>query len=685
MITSHLPFNAEFPAVIQQILHDEPCAPSQRARGCPQSLDAIVARALAKHPSDRYAYADEMGSDLIAIIEEVRSAHISALRSQAEDLCGSRSFIAARDILKQLLRLDTKNTEARRFLVSVEQEITQEEKERKAQELARLAREAVVNREWTRALELCDRAVEISPGSNTLIELRKSVVTGKKVHEDVSQLLVRTASARKGGDLMDAKAHAETALQLDPHNSQIIALCNLLQQEIEEKQRKEELQRLLHSARQLLEGYHLEEAASLLDQAETLCPGDPEIIPLRDKTTSLLADEKRRELTRRLEEKLALTTSVEKLRLISSEVADALVEFPVDPALLRLKLQLEPRIRQLEDEAFIREISQSARELPPQEALARVRDALVRVPGSERLFALEAALSERLALQARNQALAKHLGLARQAIDDRLYLEAVRILKRCQSEGYSSPEIHSLLELAHSAASQRISQDLIERTYAQAKQLIEEQNYDSAVQLLQGALRQVDEPVLRRQLDEAVRKQAAVGQRAEEALRQVRVLEELELAAEALHLLEDLPPGVQRLAAVKGETDRIRVLMQNDADFWNRIGRAYGGLAEIAAVPELRAALLPELASRGSASVATAQQRLQQRAENIANEKIFSAIQSAQEALGLEDNERADSVMHEVHAWAEFASPSSQQECRSLEAAIASAKKVLRFRRALRR
>jgi eukaryotic-like serine/threonine-protein kinase len=685
MITNQLPFDAGFPAIIQQILRDEPCAPSQKARDCPQGLDAIVTRALAKHPSDRYPCADEMGSDLLAVIETVRSAHIAELTLHAEDLFSNRSYIAARDTLKQLLRLDTKNTEARRFLASVEREITQQEKERKVQELGRLAREAVDSRDWTRALELCDRAVEILPGSNTLVELRKSVLTGKKVHEDVSQLLMKTASARKGGDLKDAKAHAEIALQLDPHNSQIIALYHVLQQEIEEKQRKEDLRRLLDSARQFLENHGLEEAASLLDQAEALCPGDPEIIPLRDKVAFLIADEKRRDLTRRLEEKLAFTTSVEKLRIISNEMAEALKEFPVDPALLRLKLQLDPRIRQLEDEAFIREISRSARDLPPEEALALVRDALVRVPGSEYLFSLEAALSERLAQQTRNKALAQHLGLARQAIDDRLYLEAVKILKHCQREGYASPEIQSLLEHAQSAASQHISQDLIERTYAQAKQLIEQQNYEVAVQLLHGALRQVNEPVLRRQLDEATRKQLAVSQQAKEVLSRVRVLADLELAPEALDLLEEQSPGVQRLAPIRAETDRIRVLVQSDTDFWNRMGRVYRSLGEVGAIPDLKAALLPEFAFRGSASVAAAQRRLQQRAEHVANGKISSAIKSALEALGLDDNERADSLMREVHAWAEFASPSNQEDCRSVEAEIASGKKILRFRRALRR
>jgi serine/threonine-protein kinase len=685
LITGHLPFDAEFPAIIQQILHHAPSPPSQIAADCPEAIDAIVTRALAKQAPDRYPYADEMGSDLMAVIEEVRTAHVAALKHQAEELCSSNSYIDARDVLKQLLRLDTKNTEARKLLASVEQAITMREKERKAQELGRLARDAVQNRDWARALELSDRALEILPSSNTLIELRKSIVMGKKIHDDVAQLLLKTASARKNGDLHHAKAHAEWALKLDPHNSQIIELCNILQHEIEEKQRRDELRRLLDSARQLVEDRNLEEAISLLDNAETLCPGDPEIIPLRDSATSLLADEKRRNLIHRLEEELARTTSLERLHEIAKEVADALQQFPVDPALLRLKIQLEPRIRKLDDDAFVRGILQSARELPPEEGLARVRAALARVPNSEPLFSMEAALAERLTQQAKQKALAQHLGLARQAIDDRLYLEAVKVLKRCQSEGYSSPEIQSLLDHAQSAASQHISQDLIERTYAQAKQLIEAQNYEAAVQLLEGALRQVDEPVLRRQLDEATRKQLAVGQRAEEVMSRLRALAESGLTSEALHLLEEQPSGVQQLPAIKAENDRMRSVAAADAEFWNRMGRAYCRLADAAGIPDLKAALLPELATRGSASVNAAQERLRQRAELLANAKISYAIQSAQEALGTDDNERADGLVRDVRCWTEFASPSSQEEFRSLEAKVAASKKILSFRRSVRR
>ena len=64
LLTGKLPFDADYPAVIDQILRSEPTAPSVLVAECPADLDSIVARALAKSPADRYANADDMAMDL---------------------------------------------------------------------------------------------------------------------------------------------------------------------------------------------------------------------------------------------------------------------------------------------------------------------------------------------------------------------------------------------------------------------------------------------------------------------------------------------------------------------------------------------------------------------------------------------------------------------------------------------
>ena len=509
----------------------------------------------------------------------------------------------------------------------VDQRLTQQEKERKAQDLGRLAQQAVGEREWDRALAFCDEALALSPASNTLVALRKSVVEGKQTQEKVSQLLAESANARKVGELTRAQARAATAQRLDPHNSQVLALCRLLEQEIEEKRLKEELRKVMTAAREHLAAREYEEAFVLLDKAWTIAPDTAEVIHAKDELTAALMGEKRKSIVRRLEEKAALSTTVDKLRSVSTELAEALKEFPNDPSLLRLRLNLEPRIKQLEDEHFVKEVCKTSAELPPEQAVGRIRAALQRVPGNEQLFGLESALSERLARQAREQLLSQRLGQARQAIDDRLFLEAVKILERCKAEGYSSYEVDGLLELAKSTASQRISQELLERTYSQAKRFIDEEDYDSAVQLLRRALRQVDEPVLHRQLEEATQKQSAVEQSAASALERAESLTRMELFTEAVVLLEEQSPGVKRLPRVDQALGRARRFQEAEADFAGLTGRCYAQMGTSQGAhrgPEARALALP--ASPDSpGSLETTKKQLRRRCEQVYGEKASSA------------------------------------------------------------
>jgi eukaryotic-like serine/threonine-protein kinase len=681
LLTGKLPFDADYPAVIDQILRSEPAAPSVLVAECPTDIDSIVARALAKSPADRYANADDMAMDLHEVGAGMTRAHIAELLAEAEALFAGQDFLGAQSALRRLMRLDAQNVAGKRLLSQVEQRLTLQEKERKAQELARMAQLASNEREWDRALALCDEGLGLSPASATLLALRKSVVEGKQTQEKVSQLLAETANARKVGELTRAQAHVALAQKLDPQNSQILALCRLLQQEIEEKRLKEELRTVMASAKQHLAAREFEEAFVLLDRAAVIAPENIEVLRARDELGAGLIEEKRKSVVRRLEEKATLTTTVEKLRLLSTELAEALREFPNDPSLLRLRLNLEPRIKQMEDEFFVRDACKSAAELPPEEAVERIRAALLRVPGNEQLYGLEAALSERIERQAREKLLSQRLGQARQAIDDRLYLEAVKILERCKAEGFSSYEVDGLLELAKSAASQRISQELLERTYSQAKRFIDEEDYESAVQLLRRALRQIDEPVLQRQLEEATQKQAATEQRADGALERAESLASMELFAEAVQALEEQSAGVKRLPRVDQALVRARKLEEAEANFALLTGRCYALMGSDQGIADLKRALNTMATADTPNSHEAAKKQLRKRCEQIYGEKASSGIAAARELLMQDDSVAAEALLRETAPWREFAPAQAQEDLRALEAEAAAAKKVLRFRR----
>jgi len=70
----------------------------------------------------------------------------------------------------------------------------------------------------------------------------------------LADCLAETQAARKAGDLTAAPPSADSAQKLDPHNSQVLALCRILEQEVRHKRSQEELRALLTSFRTRLAG-----------------------------------------------------------------------------------------------------------------------------------------------------------------------------------------------------------------------------------------------------------------------------------------------------------------------------------------------------------------------------------------------------------------------------------------------
>lgn len=74
MLTGQRPFAGGLPMVFQNILHSEPVPPSQLAPEVPALFDAVLAKALAKRPEDRFADAAGMAAAIRAAAEPVAPA-----------------------------------------------------------------------------------------------------------------------------------------------------------------------------------------------------------------------------------------------------------------------------------------------------------------------------------------------------------------------------------------------------------------------------------------------------------------------------------------------------------------------------------------------------------------------------------------------------------------------------------
>jgi serine/threonine-protein kinase len=479
LLTGALPFDAEYPEVLHQILQKEPPPLSTYLSSYPEQLDQVVARALAKDPMERYARGDDMAADLYAVGSQLKAQRVTQMLAESRAAVDGGDYAQAKQLLTQILRLDSQNAKAKKLMAGVDQYFSRQQLLQRVEQLKKTAEEALATRNWDQARSASTEALQLDADNAEMATLLERANAGKQTREQIQKFLRQAEAARNSSDFESAQELAGKAHELDPTDSRIMAICKVLEQEAEEERRKAKMSKLLKTAQESLAGYRFADASGALAEAENLSSSDADLIRLKDELADAIQHEERKRLVSALEERAELALTLEQLQEVVNEVRSALGKFPTEPTLLRLKMQLTPRLKEHENKKLIADVSKECAHLDPGEALATIRKALAQLPGNADLLKLEATITRRSARQQREQMLADYMTKARALLEDHLYLETVKILELCEKEGFSSPEMSQLLNLAKSAASERISQDLVERSFLEAKRLLEEQDYEA--------------------------------------------------------------------------------------------------------------------------------------------------------------------------------------------------------------
>lgn len=685
LLTGRLPFDAEYPAILHQILEQDPPPLSSFLSGYPPQLDQILERALAKKPAERYASAADMAADLNSIGTRLKSLRVAELFEEARAAAEKGDLTEAKLQIRQILRIDSHHVEAKKLSASVSEMLRLQEARRRVDQIVQMAEDSIQSRNWDQAQAMCKEGLGLDPANATLLRMMESANSGKLRKEQVRKLLREAEAARAAGDYESAAKRANAAKELEPADSKILAICNVLAREAEEQRRRARLRELLTAAKDQFAALALDDATKSLAEAEALDPTNPEILHLKDEIAEAFGQQIRKRLVNELSENVLVALTFEQLQAVAKELADALELFPTEPTLLRLKIQLEPKLKEQVVKRSVGEVIEACRHLNPTEGVARVREALQVYPGNQELLDLEFTISQRLVRQQREHALGEHLSKAKALLDDHLYLETVKALELAEKEGFSSPELTELMEMARSAAAERVSQDLVERSFLEAKRLMADQNYEAVIRLLPSVLQRVEEPSLRRQLEEASRNQVKLEERVEVVTSQLNTLFELGLFDSAIGLVGGEAAGVRRAKSVQALEQMCAEKLAGEEARLAVIGRVYAHLN----TPECPGAfqqLIATASQRKTVEVfVEIETRLGSRVQAIANDFVKKGIEGAKQALGAEDALGAETSLEACSGWSGHASEATQAELKAIESEVSAAKKVVRFRKVLKR
>ncbi len=679
-LTGVLPFPADYPAILQQILHEDPRPLRECLPSCPAQMDQILQRALAKDPAERYNHADEMAADLKSVGRKLTAQRLNELLGEARTAVQKEEYSQAKILLRQILRMEGEHQGAKKLMASVDQHLSQQKLKQQVDQLTKIAREAVESRNWDHAHSVCSELLKLDAQNADAVALMAQADAGRQARERIQQLMREADTARQSGNYDSAIQIAGKASQLDPADSRIQAICKILEQEAEEARRKARLRKLLQNAQEAIMSGHLTNASGAIAEAEKLSSSDADLIRLKDELGEQIRREERKRLVVTLQDKAAVAATLDQLAAAMREVTAALEKYPSEATLLRLKLQLEPRLREQVGRKLVTEVSEACSHLPPAEALVHIREALVHLPGNRDLLGLESAISLRLTREQREQMLAEYLAKARELLEDHLYLETVKVLENCENQGFSSSEMTELLEMARSAAAARVSQDLVERSFLEAKQLLEKQNYEAVLRLLPPVLQRVEEPALRRLLEEATQKQRAIEQRVAQVAAAVKRCCEMEMYDAAIGLIAGESPGVRQVEQIRLALETCQRLLDDESSRLQSMGTIYATLGE----PECAIAYQRLSAGgsnhSGSPAVADIEQRLGVRVRLTIDRHVTQSIDAAREALRSEQPVLANDLLKNTADWQASAAPAVQEQWKAVQAEIAAAKKVLRFR-----
>ena len=193
----------------------------------------LAEQALSQFPGDQ----ELLGLDRLARERRECSIEATTLMERATDLCSTRQFAGAIDLLRQAFELDPNNPAIRTALANA---------------LAGQA-QGIVAKEWRTAEPLIQEALRIDPGNVLAKSVRPSVLLAKRI-ECVDECIAGARERQAAGDFTAALAKVQEGLTPYPNDIRLLQLQSTLRSTVSEQahlRRRTDLEELQQLSREM--------------------------------------------------------------------------------------------------------------------------------------------------------------------------------------------------------------------------------------------------------------------------------------------------------------------------------------------------------------------------------------------------------------------------------------------------
>ena len=333
LLTYTLPFEGnDMASTLLKIIHEQPPALSKFLTSYPTDLDEIIQRALSKDREERYQTAEDFAFDLGRIQEQLKKQVVSEYVDRARGLMERQRLQDAKELLQQVLRVDTSHSVAKELMHEVQQRMQRQVRGEQVRQLRGHAEDAFAQKAYDDALAYVEQALSLDKTNTELINLRELVRTAKEKKDKAAMALRKAESAQQSGDLDNAMKAVEEAIAADADNTQAKALHAAISRELAEHSKQRELQGILDEARRSISSRRYTAAFDVLKKAEEIDPASPEVHTLMNLASSGRDQESKRKEMEKIVSEIEEALNQDNYAVAVSRADEALQKYPSDPA-----------------------------------------------------------------------------------------------------------------------------------------------------------------------------------------------------------------------------------------------------------------------------------------------------------------------------------------------------------------
>ena len=346
------PFTGDGYDIIRTIMEDEFPPLASIVPECAAEIEPIIQRMLRKQAGERYQGMEDVLLDLEPVWNRLRMSAAVTLAERARELYELGDLPTAYDTLRRARQIDNSNAQAKSLLEKITSEIRRSEIQPKVQEHLSRGRNFLQAGQFREAQAEAEAALGLDSRHEPAQKLFSEVEAAAARAQQLEQKLRLTKQRLAEGALIEAETALRQAFELDSSHPQAQELKRQIEEEQARRERRKQLNELLHRARTLWTDLKYDECLALTSEALKNFPNDPELRNLHETAKADQAEQKKQvhiSEIRRLLGQRKLAEARKGLEVLAKEQPQDTMVRNLQ-TLLTQEEQEEKRKKRLEDE-----------------------------------------------------------------------------------------------------------------------------------------------------------------------------------------------------------------------------------------------------------------------------------------------------------------------------------------------